>query len=259
MVAQSRDRIHLVFDQQDRDALGDKATQMLANLIGERWVHAGDRLVEQQHARLGPQRAGDLQELLLPTRQRRRGGVEDALQVEPLGNRAGPRIKSRFSLEHGLRSYQRDTKRLARLMRPVKQEVLEHRQTRNAARDLERPDDPDPADAVGPPARDVVAIENDPAGICRHQAGDAVEQRGLACAVRPDQASDAARLDCEVDAEKSVHAVKIARDLMASEKAHNPDPPNNPDDDTAAARRLSAPALATGGRVGHTWPAFEVT
>ena len=51
----------------------------------------------------------------------------------------------------------------------------------------------------------------------RHQPGDAVEQRGLARAVRADQAGDASRLDREVDAVQRLHAIEAARDLMTIE------------------------------------------
>ena len=47
-------------------------------------------------------------------------------------------------------------------------------------------------DAVGPHAGDLAAVEEDAAGVERLEAGDQVEQRGLAGAVGPDDADDLA-------------------------------------------------------------------
>ena len=52
---------------------------------------------------------------------------------------------------------------------------------------------------VGAQAGDVVAVEEDPAGVERLEAGDQVEQRRLAGAVRTDDAEDLALVDVEGD------------------------------------------------------------
>ena len=67
-------QVHVVFDQQHRDVgrqVAHGAQQFLA-LAGR---HAGDRLVEQQHARLAGQRDGDLQQPALAVGQHAGGLV----------------------------------------------------------------------------------------------------------------------------------------------------------------------------------------
>ena len=58
---------------------------------------------------------------------------------------------------------------------------------------------PRPAMLVRAQASDVVSVEDDPAGIERLEAGDQVEQRRLAGAVRPDDAEDLALVHVEGD------------------------------------------------------------
>jgi len=61
------------------------------------------------------------EQLFLPARECRRGRIEDALQVEPLGDRARALVEHILAREHGLCSHERDTERLARLVSSIKQ------------------------------------------------------------------------------------------------------------------------------------------
>src|ERR1043166_8085683 len=132
---------------------------------------------------------------------------------------------------------------LAGLAVAVEEEVLEHREAREAAGDLERAYEPGLGDAIGAPAGDVAAGEEDTAGLGRDQAGDAVEDRGLAGAVGADQAGDGAGLDDEVHSVERADAVEAALQTADLEQGHvarnaiiggvggNPPrvpPPNNP-------------------------------
>ena len=58
VIAEPRDRVHVMLDQQDGDALGDQRAQMLADLARERRVDAGDRLVEQDQLAARPSARG---------------------------------------------------------------------------------------------------------------------------------------------------------------------------------------------------------
>ena len=75
-------------------------------------------------------------------------------------------------------------------------------------------------DAVGAPAGDVAAVEDDAAALGRDQAGDAVEQRRLARAVGADEAGDRARLHGEVDAVERADAVEAAVKTADLEQGH---------------------------------------
>jgi hypothetical protein len=64
---------------------------------------------------------------------------------------------------------------------------------------LKRPRHAAGGHAIGPPARDVVALEHEAPGARRQHAGDQVEERRLPGAVRPDHRVDGAGLDRQRD------------------------------------------------------------
>ena len=68
-VAHLHDEVHVVLDEQDRHAFGRERTQQRAELVGLLLVETRRGLVEQQHARPGRERAGDLDEPRLAGRQ----------------------------------------------------------------------------------------------------------------------------------------------------------------------------------------------
>jgi hypothetical protein len=67
-------------------------------------------------------------------------------------------------------------------------DVLEHRQRRQHADDLEGAGDPHAGDDLGRRSRDLLAVEMNAARIELERAGDQVHHRGLARAVGADQA-----------------------------------------------------------------------
>ncbi len=80
-------------------------------------------------------------------------------------------------------------------------EVVDRRQMRKEVELLE--DDPDPlADRrhVGALARDLLALEEDAAGLDRLEQVDAAQEGALAAAARADDGEDLAQVDAEVDA-----------------------------------------------------------
>src|SRR5205807_1455107 len=64
---------------------------------------------------------------------------------------------------------------------------------------LKRPSDAELGDLVGLEPGDVLPLENDRARGRRVDAGDRVEERGLARTVRPDEREDLALADLETD------------------------------------------------------------
>src|SRR5688500_17717580 len=108
--------------------------------------------------------------------------------------------------------------RLRALADPARREgqVVHHRQVREEVELLEDHPDPRPhrrqVDAL---ARDLLALEEDPAGLKRLEQVDAAQQGALAAAARPDDRQHLAARDAEIDplqdlvvAEALVHALE---------------------------------------------------
>ena len=74
-------------------------------------------------------------------------------------------------------------------------QVLAHRHPGEDLQALERAPDPRLGTAGGAPARDVGASQTDAAAVGLGDAGEAVEERGLARPVRTDEGDDVAGLD----------------------------------------------------------------
>ena len=64
VVARAHDQAHVVLDEHDREPGGGELDEQLRELRGLRLVEARRRLVEQDHARLGGERAGHLDQAL---------------------------------------------------------------------------------------------------------------------------------------------------------------------------------------------------
>ena len=73
----------LVLDHQDRHALAAQRDQLVADPPGQVRVHPGHRLIEQQHAGLGHQRAHDLDQPALAAAQVTGVVVGQVVQAEP--------------------------------------------------------------------------------------------------------------------------------------------------------------------------------
>ena len=149
-------------------------------------IQAARRLVEQQQLRLGDQRARELDPLERPERQPRRrpsGDVGDPDVVEDLARAAADGAAAKRP-RAGVRA---------------DEHVVEHRHRAEQLDVLERARDPATNDAVRRRAQQALAVEAQRAGVRLVEPGDHVEERGLAGAVRPDQADDLPRLDVERD------------------------------------------------------------
>ena len=158
-------------------------------------AQAGGGLVQDDHDRIGRERARDFQQALLTERQIAGEVAElfaesDALQLlQRLGlcgallgaveaERAGekPRSRARICSE---------------------QDIVEQRHVRAQFHVLERARNALGGDMTRRQARHVVVEEQDLPGVRFRRPGDQIEQRGLAGAVRADQAQDLAGLDLE--------------------------------------------------------------
>jgi hypothetical protein len=118
------------------------------------------------------------------------------LQLFPLADREPPGEGRRLVLElHVDELLARELFRHPQVARPAQRpddDVVEHGHLRQRPDLLPRTRHPELADAIRREAGDGPAVEEDLPSRRRVEAGDAVEQRRLPCAVRPDEAEDRA-------------------------------------------------------------------
>ena len=182
-----------MLDEQDRD-VGRQGVDGLEDLLPLAFGNAGDRLVEQQHARPAGERQRDLEQAALAVGERMDRLVHDLGEAKArqqrlaLGGDRGvvaeraPPARARAAM-HGDRERQRRQRR-----QRVEQLV-----------DLEGADDAAANPLVRGERRDVVAVEQDRPGGRLENAGEQVDQRRLAGAVRADQGVAGAARELERD------------------------------------------------------------
>ena len=101
-------------------------------------------------------------------------------------------------------------------------DVLAHGQLAERAAVLERAREPGAPAPVRAPAGDVALVELDRAGGREVEAGDQVDERRLAGAVRADQADDLVPVQLERDVVERLHALERARDGGGPERSPGP-------------------------------------
>ena len=180
--------------------LGDR----LEDLVDELRRQAERRLVEQEQARLGDQRAGDRELLLLAAGQRSRGPAEglpqDREAVEgAFERRVGARAVAFAVLPSARFS---PTVSVAKMCRPSMHQG-----------------DSAPRDLLGGQAGERFAEEGDLASRHRHEPDDRRERGRLAGAVRPDEADDLALLDLEAQALDGRRTAVAHREVTDAEHA----------------------------------------
>ena len=166
-------------------------------------VEARRGLVEQQHVGVVHERAGEAQALLLPAREhpgRLVGQRREVDQVDELGGTGGCRVP-RQAVHACARG-----------------ERVAHRERRPRAERVGHP-----ADALPHRVRlgdGIVAGDPDGAGVGGEQRREHQEQRGLAGAVRSDQAGHVSRFDREAGVAHRVHVAECAGDPLDRDSAH---------------------------------------
>ena len=183
-----------VLDPDDRDAgaadVADQIDQRGAFVLRE---PAGD-LVEQEHARLGRERARELEPLAVEKRER--AGAPVRLVGEP----ATADELDAAGVDLALAAAAAERRR--------HHEILEHGHAAERLRDLERAADAEAAAALRRKASDVGAGEENAPGIGRDRAAGDAEQRRLAGAVRPDDAERLALGEREVEVARHHHGAE---------------------------------------------------
>ena len=96
--------------------------------------------------------------------------------------------------------------------------VLEGRHVLEEPNVLKRPADSALGDRVGRLAGHVLAVEHDPAGGRPVDAGEHVEERGLARAVRADQRNDRAARNREVDVVRGDETAELLADMVGDQE-----------------------------------------
>ena len=163
-------------------------------------------LVEQQKSRPGRQRPGDFEALAVRQRQRRGDAVALVEEIEPLQQRAGMRARRAD---------------IAAVQQRADDDIVLDAQGRERPHDLKGAGDAAPAHRVGRKPGRSLAGEGDRAFARRQRAGDHVEQRGLAGAVRSDDGEDRALGHLEADTvDRDQAAEALADALQRKQRAH---------------------------------------
>ncbi len=195
------DRLLLVVRDEDRRDvhLVVQPQQPLAQLLAHARVERAERLVEQQHLRLGRERARERHALPLAAGELRRIALAEPVELhelEQLVRRA--RAISAFG-----RSTDREPER----------DVVPHRHVLERRVVLE-----DEADAalLRRERRRLLAGDHDLAGVGRLEPRDHAQQRRLAAAARPEQRRQRAALDRDRDVVERHEVPEPLRDVTSS-------------------------------------------
>ena len=199
-----RERLGLVVRHvHERDAgLLLQVDELDLHLLAQLGVECGERLVEQQHRRLGDQRARDGHALALAARQLVRKAPAEALQADVL-QRLGD--AARDVARRRLRHLQREGDIAVHAHVGKQRVALEHGAHR--AR-------------LGRAVGEIDPVEEDLARVGQVEAGDHPQQRGLAAAGWAQQGEELARLDGEVDTVDGGEITEPARHVAEFEQRH---------------------------------------
>src|SRR2546422_959647 len=214
-VGVAEDDVHVVLDLDNRldaDPPGGRDERLHDRRLVRR-AHAGRRLVEQDYLRPQRERRCHVEELLVPLGQVPGLHVTLPAQTEQLGdleralsNRA---VGGEGREEAAAVPETRDHRRLER---------LEHREVRKDLDELEGPCDPQAGQAGGSDPAHVAVPEGDGAGGGAENAGEDVDERGLARPVRPDDRDELTGADGEAHAvERAELAVELPEPLGAED------------------------------------------
>ncbi len=200
LVGEAHHQPHVVLHQQHGQLqFGADARDHLGGAGPFGGVHAGHRLVQEQHARLQAQGAGQLDTFAVAVRQQLHRAVEVRAQAGEFGDLPGagemlalfahrPRQAQRARGEPG-----------AGVEVPAEHQIVGDR-ARRGDDVLERAGHPERGDAVRSEPGQLRVPEPDRAGGGAGQTGEHVETGGLAGAVGPDEGVHGAGRDGEGDA-----------------------------------------------------------
>ena len=192
--------MHAVRDIEESEPLVAQAFQHDKNLGHVRRRQRRGRLVENQDAGFARQRLGDLDHL--PARKRQVLDERHRMDVR----RPGPR--ERFFRDAPLGAPV-DESEPARGI--ADRDVVGDRQVGDERQFLENADDSRPIGRGGGIERDLRAVKHDPSRVGPDDAGQDLDQRGLACAVFAEDRVDPACRDGEIGLLQGAHAAITLR------------------------------------------------
>ena len=181
-------------------------------------IAAGGRLVEQQHLRLGRERTGDLEPLQRAIRHFPGRPVRERAEADEREKLFGFGARVAVLPQHG-RQGEEMRQKIAPLMQVAPDHhVLGCRHAEENLQVLKRARQPALREQMRREPGHLVTPKPYAPARGRVNAGNKVEQRGLAGAVRSDDGEDLARLDRERHARDRGHAAERDRDVLDSER-----------------------------------------
>jgi hypothetical protein len=222
MVGDRHHQPHVMLDQQHGDAA---VFANPANEIAEHMdlfvVEAASRLIEQKDLRLGGQRPGQFDAFLRAERQAGHDDVGDGAEVEILQDFVDARIQRRLATAHpGQPQRVADDVAVGAAM-GADPHVVAHRQVGEQRHVLEGAADADFGNAVRRALEDALALHQNIARARLIEPAETIEQRGLAGAIRPDQAEDLSLDHVERHAVQRDNAAEHDADVVNREQRRN--------------------------------------
>ena len=204
-----RERLGLVVRDVERGhaELREERLEVVEKSVAESAVERSERLVEQEDARLGGERAGEGDALLFASRERRHGAVLESGEPDEVQR---------------LPDACRDLLRRVAAHAQAERDVATHVEVVEQGVVLEHHPDPAPVRRNG---REVVSVEEHAAAIRLLQPGDDAQERALARPARPEHSDDLALGHVErhaVEREPLPEADGDVLDRAASEPAESP-------------------------------------
>src|SRR5262245_21699678 len=251
----------MMLDQQHRDvALVADAADQAAELLDFVMIEAAGGLIEQQQFRRGRERARKLDPLLYPERQIDHPVQGNRPQIEVIDQLPGGLLE-RAILAHDPRKMQRVAEEIAAAAAMATHpDIVEDRHPPEQRQILKGAADADVDDAMRRLVENALALEQDVAAAGRVEPAQAIEQGGLAGAVRADQAEHLPREELEGDAverddapEPDAHDANLEQRLGQASSEFDPGVDGR--DAHGCIRRIVAIAIGqTGSRRGRRGP-----
>src|SRR5690349_1297778 len=222
-VADVHDKAHVVLDEQNRGAVLADIRQQAPQRERLGGVHARRGLIEREQLRLGGERPGDLEAPLVAVGQAPGGVVGSSADAHVSEELERARLDRLLFFQRAPVSQHRPDHARARAHMTADHHVFERGQIGEKTDVLERARDSRSRDLIGPEALEPFAVEDESAVVRRGHAGEHVEERRLAGAVRADQAVDRALLERKRDLAQRLQAAKALADAgRLQQGAHEP-------------------------------------
>ena len=187
MVRDPHDQFHVVLHQDHGLAGQAHLADEAGNLGGLFGVEAGHRLIQQGEPRLGDEGPGHLQALLVAIRQDCRRQPRLVGQAEGIQGLQGGEPEAALPVAQTGKAEQGLAQGVAGQGGQAAEDVVQNREAGKEAQVLEGAGDPQTGDAVSRQAGDIDAVKENFTAIGPDNPGEAVDQGGLAGAVRPDE------------------------------------------------------------------------